>query len=250
MRNLLVEIRYNGARYHGYQVQPNALSIMETLQDSIERTLKKRESIVGCSRTDSGVHANQYFFHLKTDVNIPLDKFQLVMNHSLPSDIVVLSCKEVPLSFHARYDCKGKEYLYKICNKKQKDPFLADLAMWYERPLDAQKLDKAAQALVGTHDFTSFCSPNGKDGSKVRTIEYIHVWREGDMVYLKVKADGFLYNMVRIIVGTLLFINEDKLPSDSIPSILSGMDRKLAGKTASPQGLYLNHVEYDTALWE
>lgn len=244
MKNLLLEIRYNGARYHGYQVQPQAPSIMQAVQDAVERTLKRRDPIVGCSRTDAGVHANQYFLTLKTEATIPLDRFQTVMNRSLPPDIALISCKEVPLSFHARYDCVGKEYLYIIDNGPVKNPFFSDFALYYDRPLQVEPLEQAAQALVGTHDFTALCSPNGKDGSNVRTISYIHLWREGDMVYLKVKADGFLYHMVRIIVGTLLFMNEGKIPLDAMGSILLKRDRRLAGKTAPPQGLYLNQVEY------
>ena len=245
MRNFLVEIAYNGARYHGYQVQKNALTITEVLQNAIEATLHKREPIVGCSRTDAGVHANSYFFNMKTELPIPMDKFVLVMNGKLPPDIVVLSCKEVPLDFHARYDCRGKEYIYRIYNCPVKDPFQSDFAMHYQRPIDEKKLDRLSQTLVGTHDFSAFCTiGRAKEGSMVRTVEYIHWYREGDVVSMKIRADGFLYNMVRIIVGTMIYINEGRIGEDRLPLILESKDRKLAGKTAPPQGLYLNHIDY------
>ena len=251
MRNLLVEMRFNGSRYHGFQVQENALSITEVVQDAIEKVFKKREPIVGCSRTDTGVHANSYFFNMKTESKIPCDKFLITMNNNLPRDIAVVSCKEVSLDFHSRYDCKGKEYIYRIYNAPVKDPFQAEFSLFHQKPIDEKLLNQCAQAFVGTHDFSAFCSKGGKLGenakanaTNVRTIEYINVFREGSIVTVRIKADGFLYNMVRIIVGTLLFINDGRIGRDAIPSIISCKDRILAGKTVAPQGLYLNSVEY------
>lgn len=249
MRNLLVEICYNGANYHGYQVQANAITITEVLQDAIEKILKKRESIIGCSRTDTKVHANSYFFNMKTESKIPCDKFISVVNKVLPEDIVVLSCRDVDLDFHARYNCIGKEYIYKIYNNPQRNPYLADFALHHKNYIDAEALHQIAQAFVGTHDFTSFCSMGYKQGiSMIKTVECIDVYREGDFVNIKIKADGFLYNMVRIIVGTLLYINDGKLKADDIPRILDAKDRRKAGKTAPPQGLYLNKVFFDTDI--
>ncbi|MFZ2537277.1 MAG: tRNA pseudouridine(38-40) synthase TruA [Oscillospiraceae bacterium] len=245
MRNLLVELRYNGARYHGYQIQKNAITITEVVQDAIESLLHAREPIVGCSRTDSKVHANSYFFNMKTEFKIPTHKFVYIMNNALPSDICVLSCKEVPLDFHSRYDCKGKEYIYRIYNATIKDPFQADLALLHKTHIDEKLLNDAAQVLVGMHDFTSFCSLGFKPGTPMtKTVEYINIYREGDFVYIKIKADGFLYNMVRIIVGTLLSINDGKIKPESLIDIMEKKDRTVAGKTAEPQGLYLNFIEY------
>ena len=245
MRNLLVEMKYNGARYHGYQVQKNAITITEVIQDTIEKLLHAREPIIGCSRTDAKVHANSYFFNMKTQFKIPTQKLVTIMNNALPDDMSVLSCKEVPLEFHARYLCKGKEYIYKIYNSPNKDPFQADLSLLHKFPIDEVLLHQTAQILVGTHDFTSFCSLGFKPGTPmIKTVEYIHIYREGDFVYMKIKADGFLYNMVRIIVGTLLYINDGKIKPESLLDIMESKDRTRAGKTAEPQGLYLNLIEY------
>lgn len=245
MRNLLVEISYNGANYHGYQVQANAITITEVVQDTIEKLLKKREGIVGCSRTDSKVHANSYFFNMKTDSKIPADRFLTILNNALPRDIVVLSCKDVDLDFHARHNCIGKEYIYKIWNNPVKNPFLSDLALHHKNKIDENMLNETAQAFVGTHDFTSFCSMGFKPGSSmIKTVQYINVYREGDMVYIRIKANAFLYNMVRIIVGTLLYVNDGKFAPNDITSIIEVKDRTKAGKTAPPQGLYLNSIEY------
>lgn len=250
MRNLLVEISYNGARYHGYQVQANAITITEILQDTIQKLLKKREAIIGCSRTDTGVHANSYYFNMRTESMIPPDRFVTIMNNALPDDIIVVSCIEVPIEFHARYECMGKEYIYKIWNSPSRNPFLADLALHHKNDIDVEMLNEAAQMIVGTHDFTSFCSMGFKPGtSMIKTVQYVRVYREGNFVYIRIKANSFLYNMVRIIVGTLLYINDGKLDKDSLSSIISARDRTRAGKTAPPQGLYLNSIDYGDKLY-
>ena len=245
MRNLLVEIAYNGAKYHGYQVQKNAITITKVVQDAIEKVLKKREGILGCSRTDSGVHANSYYFSMQTECKIPCDKFVSVMNNALPEDVVVLSCKDVELDFHARYKCIGKEYIYKIWNEPLRSPFLAELALHHKKHIDAEKLNETAQILVGEHDFTSFCSMGFKEGSKMtKNVEYIKIYRENEFVYIKIKANAFLYNMVRIIVGTLLYVNDGIYKSNELIEILAAKDRTKSGKTAPAQGLYLNRIFY------
>ncbi|MEG2429317.1 MAG: tRNA pseudouridine(38-40) synthase TruA [Oscillospiraceae bacterium] len=245
LRNLLVEISYNGANYHGYQVQKNAITITEVVQDAIQKVLKKREDIIGCSRTDSKVHANSYFFNMKTQCPIPIKKLIVILNNALPTDIVLLSCKEVPLEFHARHDCIGKEYIYKIYDSEKRIPFLSTLALHHPKSIDADMLNEVAQQIVGEHDFTSFCSLGFKKGSTmIKNVEYINVSRKEDFVFVKIKANAFLYNMVRIIVGTLLYVNDGKIEKDEIINIINAKDRTKAGKTAEPQGLYLNQVFY------
>lgn len=244
MRNLLFNISYNGARYHGYQVQANAVAVAEVLQDAIEAVLHVREPIVGCSRTDTGVHANSYFFHMKTECRIPCERMVIALNRALPMDIAVHACREVPLDFHARYCCTGKEYLYKLWNSPIKNPFMEHLVYNYRFPIDVERLNEAAQAFVGTHDFRSFCALGGKDIGTVRTIHRFSVKREGELVLFRVAGDGFLYNMVRIMVGTLLTIQEGRLSPDDLPKIIEAKDRRAAGKTARAEGLYLNRVYY------
>lgn len=250
MRNLLFQISYNGANYHGYQVQNNGITVAQTLQDGIEAVLKVREPITGCSRTDSRVHANSYYFNLKTEKNIPADKFVIALNNVLPPDIAVHSCREVSLDFHARYSCTGKEYLYKIWNSPVKNPFLQGMVCQYRYPLDEELLNAAAQEFVGTYDFKSFCAAGGKEMDTVRTIYSASVKREGEMVLFRVSGSGFLYNMVRIMVGTLLKVQEKNLPLGSIREIILGCDRSLAGNTAKPEGLYLNRVDYGGEWFE
>lgn len=243
-RNLLVEISYNGSKYHGFQVQTNAITVEEVVQDAIERIIGVREDIIGCSRTDTGVHANSYFFNMLTESPISCERFLHAMNAHLPSDIAVLSCKEVSPDFHARYHAKEKEYIYKILNSAIKNPFMDDLLFQYKYELDLEKLNVAAAAFVGTHDFNAFCTKDSKKRSTVRTIYEATLYREGDMVYFKVRGNGFLYNMVRIMVGTLLRVAQGKISEHEIPEIIESLDRRRAGVTAPPCGLYLNRVIY------
>ncbi len=246
MRNLLITIAYNGAAYHGWQVQTNALSVQEVFQNALFSVISQRPDIKGCSRTDTGVHANMYCISLKTQHPIPTERLKMALNRYLPMDIAVLSVREVPLEFHARYSSKGKEYIYKIWNSPIRNPFLLNEALHYRYPIDERMLDKAAKAFVGSHDFTSFCTLDKREkGDFVRTVKYFDVRREGDMVTFTVAADGFLYNMVRIMTGTLLHIQQGKIAPDAIPGIIKAENRKLSGPTAPAKGLYLNRVFYD-----
>lgn len=250
MRNLLFNISYNGTNYHGYQVQENALTVSEVLQDAIEIVLKIREPITGCSRTDTGVHANNYYFNMKTNAAIPPEKLVIALNNHLPSDIAVHSCLEVPMKFHARYHCVSKEYLYQIWNAPVKNPFLQEMAYHYKYPIDEHLLNRAAKYFIGTYDFKAFCAKGGKEMETVRTIYDFSVYREGNMVYFKVSGNGFLYNMVRIMIGTLLKVQEGKLSPEAILEIIASKNRRMAGATARPEGLYLNQVFYGGEWFE
>ncbi|MDE5605081.1 MAG: tRNA pseudouridine(38-40) synthase TruA [Eubacterium sp.] len=244
MRNLLVEISYDGSNYHGWQVQKNALTVQEVFQNAVEKVFCERIDIKGCSRTDSGVHANSYFVNFKTDKTIPADKVVMALNTYLPKDVAVLSCKEVFEDFHARYSVQSKEYVYKLYNGKIRNPFYNNYAFHYRYPINVDYLNEQAKAFIGTYDFSGFCSSNSDVEDTVRTVKNFEVSRDGDMVYFTVEADGFLYNMVRIMVGTLIFINEGKIKANELKEIIESKNRKRAGKTAPPQGLYLNRVNY------
>ncbi len=244
MRNLLLTISFDGTAYHGWQVQENAVTVQQTLQDAIEHILQKRENIVGCSRTDAGVHANMYCCNLRTESTIECSKFTEALNAVLPKDIAVKSCCEVGYGFHARYDCKSKEYIYKIWNAPEKNPFLYNYTLHYKYPLDEKMLSVQAKDFIGTHDFASFCASGSSVESTVRTVKNACVERDGDMIIFRVEADGFLYNMVRIMVGTLIDISRGKIRKNSIKEIISSENRFAAGHTAPAHGLYLNKINY------
>lgn len=246
MRNLLVEISYQGQAYHGYQVQHNAVSVAQVLQDAIQAVLGKREDIIGCSRTDTGVHANSFYFNMHTANPIPENRLVDAMNDRLPADIAVLSCMEVPTKFHARYDCVQKEYVYRIWNAPIKNPFLKGMVLHYRPPLQVNLLNDCAKAFIGTHDFKAFCAAGSKPmRNTIRTVHNCYVFSSDDHdIYFQVSGTGFLYNMVRIMIGTLLEIAEQRIQSDQIPHIIQSGNRTLAGRTVSAEGLYLNRVEY------
>ena len=226
MRNILLKIKYDGKTYHGWQVQNNASSVQEDLQNALYKVIGERPDIKGCSRTDAGVHANMYCISFKTEHTIPSDRLPHAINRFLPEQIAAFEARDVSEDFHARYSCKGKEYIYKIHNAQFRDPFLCGYAMHYWQKLDDELMRKAAVHFLGTH------------------IKNLDVTRCGDMVYITVEADGFLYNMVRIIVGTLMYVAQGKFLPDDIPDIINALDRKRAGPTAIPDGLYLNRVFY------
>lgn len=244
MRRLLLTIKYDGSAYHGWQVQKNAITVQQVLQNAIEKVFGNRLDVIGCSRTDSGVHANMYCLSIDTDMSIGCENVIMAINGYLPKDVAVVDCKEVDLDFHPRYDVKTKQYVYKVYNARIRDPFLADYALHYRVPIDADYLNEEAQAFVGEHDFCGFCSIDSDVENTVRCVKSFSVERDGDMVNFTVEADGFLYNMVRIMIGTLLFVNEGKIKQGEISSVISSKDRTKAGKTAPPQGLYLNRVNY------
>ena len=172
------------------------------------------------------------------------EKIIMALNSKLPNDIAVIDCEECGSDFHPRYSCKSKEYLYKLYNGKRPNAFLPKYAYYYRRPIDADYLNAQAQAYVGTFDYSGFCSSKSDVEDTVRNVKSFKVWREGDMVYFKVEADGFLYNMVRIMVGTLLFVSEGKIKENELKNVILSKERKRAGKTPPPQGLYLNKINY------
>ncbi len=250
-RNFLVKMAYNGAGYHGYQRQNNALAVQQVVEEAIFSLTGQQVSINGCSRTDAGVHAREYYFSFVLENStIPCRGIVFGLNSKLPDDIAILDCKEVSTDFHARFNCRGKEYEYVVHNSEIKNPFYKDTAcrVWF--PIDEKKIDKSAKDFVGRHDFKAFCSADCDKEDTVREIYYFDVRREGDKVIFRVGGNGFLYNMVRIMVGTLLYINEGKLEEGAIARILNSRDRTLAGKTVEPSGLYLNKVFYDEDMTE
>ncbi|HAJ98378.1 MAG TPA: tRNA pseudouridine(38-40) synthase TruA [Ruminococcus sp.] len=251
MRNLKVMMAYRGTAYHGYQIQNNGITVQEVVQKCVSKVLNEPVTIHGCSRTDTGVHAKQFCFSVKTNSNIRELGFVRGVNGELPKDISILSCEEVPEDFHARFSCKGKEYLYLLHCSESKNPFAIDLACHYRRPFHAELVREASQHFVGEHDFRSFCTNCAENVNTIRHIHSFDVEIHGEEVKMLVKGNGFLYNMVRILVGTLLDVNEGRIPIEQLDEIMAEKNRLLAGRTALPHGLYLNRVFYtDEELFE
>lgn len=247
MRNLKVIMSYNGAAYHGFQRQENGIAVQEVVENTIGKLLKIPPPVIyGCSRTDSGVHAKSFCFNFRTDNKIPCGGFIKGMNTLLPPDIAVLSCEEADEDFHARFSCRGKKYVYLISNTPQRDVFLEKLAFHYPYSLDLEKMNAAARLLVGEHDFAAFCRAEGKlrQKSTVREIYGFSAEKKGELCEISISGSGFLYNMVRICVGTLIYINEGKLGLSDIKTALETGNRLYAGKTLPACGLYLSEVWY------
>lgn len=243
MKHLLT-LSYLGTAYSGFQVQPNARTVQAALQFAATKIFDTPCGISGCSRTDSGVHANEYLAVVEEhgSSGIPEEAVPRAMNTYLPKDISVLASIRVPDDFKIRHEVEGKEYMYLIWNHPYRNPFLADRALYYPRKLDLEAMREAASAFIGKHDFRAFMSSGSDIVDTVRTVTDLRVERDGDSVRIYVSADGFLYNMVRIIVGTLLEVSEGKISSERLKKAIDGGDRALAGRTEPAEGLYLNRV--------
>ncbi len=234
-------VAYKGTAYSGWQVQKNAPSVQSTLQDAVERVFGERLGVTGCSRTDSGVHALAYVCHIESEKEIRPDKLALALNMHLPLDISVIDARVERADFHARYSALGKEYVYLIRNSRNRNPFLEGGAYLYPFYIDEVKAAELGRVFVGKHDFGAFMSAGSKITDTVRTVYYFDVKREGEYIIITVGADGFLYNMVRIMVGTLLKACKGSL---DITAAIREPRREKAGPTAPATGLYLKKVFY------
>ena len=248
MTKYLLTIQFSGSAYCGFQVQKNALSVQYVMQDALAHLYGSRLPVQGCSRTDAGVHALDFKLTFSDPgIAARMQPTQIIqaLNALLPTDIAVLECKIVPVSFHVRYDVKQKTYEYLIWNAPIRNVFWTNGA-WHIRPqLDVNAMQIGAQALVGTHDFSSFTATALKKENKTRTISAAEVQRQENWVRFTVSGDGFLYHMVRIMAGTLVEIGFGRREAGDIADILSACDRRMAGRTAPACGLYLKKVYYD-----
>ena len=250
---LLLKISYLGTIYYGYQVQPDKPTVQQKLNEAALVLFGYDCDIVGCSRTDSGVHANEFYVCVSKkgegslDCTIPMKSVPLAFNSVLPDDISVIEGKMVENDFHPRYDVKHKEYIYRIWNNPVKNPFASDRAYHVPQSISDEtlkKMNEAAGYFCGKHDFAAYMAQGSKIVDTCRTVKYASVTREGDLIVFKVAADGFLYNMVRIMCGTLLLVAQGKLEPGDIVRVTESKDRKNAGATVPACGLYLNKVEY------
>jgi len=236
---------YDGMRYHGWQVQRSEVTVAGTLEGVLARLCEHPVKVHGCGRTDAGVHAERYCVNFKTTANIPADRIPLAVNSLLPPDISVQSAMLVSDDFDANLFCIKKEYTYRIFNSRIRNPFYSGRAYFYPHTLDINAMKKASQYFVGTHDFAAVRSVGTETKTTVRTVFWYEIEECGDMIELRACADGFLYNMARAMVGTLLYVSEGKINPDDLPGLLEQKDRRLTGPTVPPDGLYLTRLWYD-----
>ena len=244
-RNIALRLSYTGTAYHGWQQQKNAVSVAETLEKALSQVVGHPVRVTGAGRTDAGVHARGYGANFRTTSGIPVERLPLAANTRLPDDLVVSRATVVSDSFNAIGSCRKKEYTYRIYNSRIRDPFYVNRVWFYPRRLDEAVMAAAAAQFVGTHDFAAVRSVGTETRTTVRTVHYFDVTRRGDLIDCRVCADGFLYNMVRAMVGTCIYAAEGKLAPADIPDILSSRNRTLAGPTAPPDGLYMTNLWYD-----
>lgn len=250
MRNIALRLRYDGSRYHGWQVQKNDITVAQTMEEALEKVFGERIHVTGCGRTDAGVHALRYCANFRTDARIPVERIPLAINSRLPDDIAVTAACEAEEDFNAISSCRKKEYIYKILNSNIRDPFLADRVCFWPQKLDVELMARAAAAFVGTHDFKAVRSLGTETKTTIRTVYSSRVEKEGNLITVSVCANGFLYNMCRAMVGTMVYAAYGKLLPEDIPSLLEKGDRRLTGPTMPPQGLYMNRVWYDGPVGE
>lgn len=247
---ILMTIAYDGTNFSGWQKQK--LPEVRTVEGELEKALRKlfRDPVlecIGASRTDAGVHALGQRAVVDVETTIPAEKIPLAVRAFLPEDIAVTKAEEVPPEFHPRFDCVKKTYEYRFWNAPAKNPKERLYSAHQAKPLDVEQMNRAASAFIGRHDFAAFCAADSSVSSTVRTIFDCHAEREGDVVKIFVTGDGFLYNMVRIIAGTLMAVGLGKLLPETLPGIIEGGDRRQAGQTAEPQGLTLLEIYYENA---
>ena len=244
MRNIKLTLSYDGTDFHGWQRQHALRTVQETLEDAIDSLTQYRSTTTASGRTDAGVHALGQVVHFLTPSRHPAETFQRALNALLPRDVRVLDAREMPQAFHATLDARSKRYRYLIDNQPIPSPFQLRYAWHVPRPLDVAAMRRAAQALLGRNDFRSFETDWPNRTSSVRTILDLWMAQTGSLVTLEVEADGFLYNMVRAIAGTLALVGTGKRPESWVGEVLRAEDRTQAGPTAPPQGLYLLGVRF------
>jgi len=241
---MLLTISYDGTSYHGWQVQPNGITVQQTLQDALEKLLGSRVSVTGCSRTDAGVHAREFTCHVDCDDCFPENAFLKGLNSLLPNDICVTDCRQVKNDFHARYNAKGKKYVYSMYTGAL-NPFDSRYMLHLENAPDVDLMNEFCKGIIGTHDFAAFSSSKRTVEDTVRTIKECRVTKIDNHYYFEIIGDGFLYNMVRILAGTALAVGQKRFAYDCYNEIFESNDRSKAGDTLPAFALVLDKVFYD-----
>lgn len=244
VRNIKLLIAYEGTCYHGWQTQLNKPTIQETIEDAINIVMKQRADLTGSGRTDSGVHALGQVANFKVDTKIPEEKIKIALNANLPTDIRILDSVDVPMDFNSRFDAIDKTYMYQIYNDKVGNPFYSKYSNFVPQTLDIKKMEEAFNLIVGTHDFKGFMSSGSETKTTVRIINDVKFVKDDKLIQLYINGNGFLYNMVRIIAGTLIDIGKGLKDITCIGNALKNKDRSLLGQTAKPEGLFLVKVNY------
>jgi len=244
MKNIKLILQYDGTNYHGFQIQPDVVTIQSVLQDCLENITGSKTKVNGCSRTDAGVHAIRYCAGFVTDSPIPPDKFSVVMNNFLPPDIRIISSSLEDDLFHPRFSVLSKEYVYTINTSEDYNVFSRNYEWQLKSNLDINLMNEAAKYIIGEHDFRSFMTSGPEMETTVRNVLSLSVKSEEGKIKIYIRADGFLYNMVRIITGTLVWVGEGRISPSEVRNIISQKDRSLAGPTAPPQGLALYSIFY------
>lgn len=245
MRNIALFLKYKGTAYHGWQVQKNACTVAQTLEEAAACVVGHRVHLTGCGRTDAGVHAKVYVANFRTESSIPAERLPYALNTHLPEDIVVYAAQDVPEHFNAIGSCVRKEYTYQIYNSRIRDPFYVNRAWFYPRHLDEKIMQAAADQFVGTHDFAAVRSLGTDVKSTVRTVHHFNVERQGDLIFCRICANGFLYNMARAMTGTIIYAAEGKIDPNQIGALLESGNRTAAGPTVPAGGLYMTQLWYD-----
>lgn len=244
MRRIMLTVAYDGTNYHGWQIQPNVITIESVLNEALSLLFKEEIHVIGASRTDTGVHALGNIAVFDTEARMPGDKVSYALNQRLPQDIRIEDSREVPLDFHPRHCNSRKTYEYRILNRTFRDPTKRLDTYFYHHNIDIDRMKKAAQYLVGEHDFKSFCSIHAVVETTVRTIYAIDVEREHDVIGIRITGNGFLYNMVRIIAGTLIQAGCGMIEPEDVKEILEAKDRSMAGPTAPACGLTMIGITF------
>ena len=249
MKNILLRLAYDGSAYHGWQLQKNVPTVCDAVKSTLENICGHDVTLYGCGRTDAGVHATIYAANFLCASNIPIERLPYAVNTMLPPDIVVDYAEEVGEDFNVISNCIGKRYTYRILNTPFRDPFLCNRALWYKHNLDVDLMRKAAESIKGERDFKALCGAAGTTKTTVRDVREITIEQHGNLLDISVTANGFLYNMMRNIVGTLLYVNEGKIALNELPKLLDSRDRTLTGPTVPGCGLYMTGVWYENIDW-